>query len=67
MRSNCRFNGDANTGHGFAIFMASVGAPSALRAPAPVNLGVERQLMAETSPPTASFHGAPWSWPLTRS
>ena len=28
---NCRFNADANTGHGFAIFMASVGAlrPSA--------------------------------------
>ncbi len=23
---NCRFNADANTGHGFAIFMASVGA-----------------------------------------
>jgi hypothetical protein len=25
-RSNCRFNADANTGHGFAIFMASIGA-----------------------------------------
>ena len=23
---NCKFNVDANTGHGFAIFMASVGA-----------------------------------------
>jgi hypothetical protein len=23
---NCRFNADANTGHGFAIFMASIGA-----------------------------------------
>jgi hypothetical protein len=23
-KSNCRFNADANTGHGFAIFMASV-------------------------------------------
>ena len=22
---NCKFNVDANTGHGFAIFMASVG------------------------------------------
>lgn len=22
---NCRLNADANTGHGFAIFMASVG------------------------------------------
>lgn len=48
MRSNCRFNGDANTGHGFAIFIASVDAPSALRAPAPVNLGVERQLLADS-------------------
>jgi len=30
-RHNWRFNADANTGHGFAIFMASVGAlqPSA--------------------------------------
>jgi hypothetical protein len=37
---NCRFNADANTGHAFGIFMASVGA---LRAPAPVNLGVMRQ------------------------
>ena len=35
--SNWRFNADANTGHGFAIFMASVGALCAL---APVNLGV---------------------------
>lgn len=28
---NCRFNADANAGHGFAIFMARVGArrPSA--------------------------------------
>jgi len=34
--SNCRFNAEANTGHAFGIFMASVGA---LRAPAPVNLG----------------------------
>ena len=25
-KPNCKFNGDANTGHGFAIFMASVGA-----------------------------------------
>ena len=33
-RSNCRFNADANTGHAFGIFMASIGAP------APVNLGV---------------------------
>ena len=30
-RSNCRFNADANTGHGFAIFMASVGALRASR------------------------------------
>jgi hypothetical protein len=29
--SNCRFNADANTGHGFAIFMASVGALRASR------------------------------------
>ena len=28
---NCRFNSDANTGHGFAIFMASVGALRASR------------------------------------
>jgi len=28
---NCRFNADANTGHGFAIFMASVGALRATR------------------------------------
>jgi hypothetical protein len=28
---NCRFNADANTGHGFAIFMASVGALRASR------------------------------------
>jgi hypothetical protein len=35
--SNWRFNADANnTGHGFAIVMASVGA---LRPSAPVNLG----------------------------
>jgi hypothetical protein len=25
-KPNCKFNVDANTGHGFAIFMASVGA-----------------------------------------
>ena len=30
-KSNCRFNADANTGHGFAIFMASVGALRASR------------------------------------
>jgi hypothetical protein len=32
-RSNCRFNSDANTGHAFGIFMASVGAlrPNGLR------------------------------------
>jgi hypothetical protein len=30
-RSNCRFNADANTGHGFAIFMASIGALRASR------------------------------------
>ena len=29
--ANCRFNADANTDHGFAIFMASVGALRALR------------------------------------
>lgn len=28
---NCRFNADANTGHGFAIVMASVGALRASR------------------------------------
>lgn len=28
---NCRFNADANTGYGFAIFMVSVGALRALR------------------------------------
>jgi hypothetical protein len=28
---NWRFNADANTGHGFAIFMASVGALQSLR------------------------------------
>ena len=28
---NCRFNADANTGHGFAILMASVGALQSLR------------------------------------
>jgi hypothetical protein len=28
---NCRFNADANTGHGFATFMASVGALRATR------------------------------------
>jgi hypothetical protein len=28
---NCRFNADANTGHGSAIFMASVGALRASR------------------------------------
>lgn len=28
---NCRFNAEANTGHGFAIFMASVGALRASR------------------------------------
>lgn len=36
--SNWRFNADANTGHGFAILLASVGT-YALRDPAPVNLG----------------------------
>jgi hypothetical protein len=30
-RHNWRFNADANTGHGFAIFMASVGALRASR------------------------------------
>jgi hypothetical protein len=34
---NCRFNSDTNTGHGFAIFMASVGALSTFGAPAPLN------------------------------
>jgi hypothetical protein len=29
--SNCRFNADANNGHGFAILMASVGALRASR------------------------------------
>ena len=29
--SNCRFNADANTGHAFGIFMASVGALRASR------------------------------------
>jgi len=28
---NCRFNADANTGHGFAILLASVGALRASR------------------------------------
>jgi hypothetical protein len=31
MLPNWRFNADANTGHGFAIFMASVGALRASR------------------------------------
>ena len=31
LRSNCRFNADANTGHAFGIFMASVGALRASR------------------------------------
>jgi hypothetical protein len=31
MPSNWRFNADANTGHGFAIFMASVGTLRASR------------------------------------
>jgi hypothetical protein len=30
-KSNCRFNADANTGHAFGIFMASVGALRASR------------------------------------
>ena len=30
-RPNCRFNADANTGHAFGIFMASVGALRASR------------------------------------
>jgi hypothetical protein len=30
-KSNCRFNADANTGHGFAILLASVGALRASR------------------------------------
>ena len=42
--ANWRFNADANTGHAFGIFMASVGtlraSRFALRAPAPVNFGV---------------------------
>ena len=29
--ANCRFNADANTGHAFGIFMASVGALRASR------------------------------------
>jgi hypothetical protein len=29
--ANCRFNADANTGHGFAILLASVGALRASR------------------------------------
>lgn len=39
MRSKCRFNADANTGHAFAIFMPSAGDH---RAPALVNLGVTK-------------------------
>jgi len=31
MQPNQRFNADANTGHGFAIFMASVGTLRASR------------------------------------
>jgi hypothetical protein len=31
VRPNCQFNADANTGHGFAIFMASVAALCASR------------------------------------
>ena len=30
-KANCRFNADANTGHAFGIFMASVGALRASR------------------------------------
>jgi hypothetical protein len=37
--ANWRFNADANTGHGFAIFMASVGALRASRSGA-AELGV---------------------------
>jgi hypothetical protein len=44
MRSNCRFNADVNIGHGFAIFMASIGA---LQPSAPVNQGVKTQLRSE--------------------
>lgn len=40
MRSNWSFNADANTGNGFAIFMASVGTLRTFGAPAPVNFGV---------------------------
>ena len=34
---NLAFNADANTGHGFAIFMACIGALRTFGAPAPVN------------------------------
>ena len=36
---NCTFNADATAGHGFAIFMASVGALRTFGAPAPLTLG----------------------------
>lgn len=44
--SNCRFNADANNGHAFGIFMANIGA---LRAPAPVNLGVGHQVCTSSN------------------
>ena len=36
---------DANTGHGFVILMASVGVLRTFGAPAPLTLGIERQLL----------------------
>lgn len=54
-KPNWAFNADANTGHAFGIFMACVGtlraARCALRAPAPVNLGV---IPIEARKPTTS-------------
>jgi hypothetical protein len=47
--SNCRFNADANTGHAFGIFMASVGALRASRSGA-VNLDYKGITAKSTKP-----------------
>ena len=39
--ANCTLHADANTGHAFGIFMASVGTLRTFGAPAPVNSALE--------------------------
>ena len=52
---NCRFNADANTGHGFAMFMACVGA---------LRLQLRRRLTLLQGLPHLSSKSIPHQLPL---